>query len=352
MKHGAIVGGIAGLLLLPLPGLARLQAQEKAETLDTINADFEAGYKALEKERIERLGKLAATQARDQAHVTYEYLFRAAISSGLYVEAEATAKDHLKSKAYNATTGWLAVFVSMLAEAKRGAFEDSLASLENVIHADEQAVATEPAKQLKVSIPEAQRASLVDAYYQILVQADQFDVARKAMTLIQQKTKSNLIRRMVTNRIKQLNLVGKPAPDFRGTDLDGKPVQLADFRGKVVLLAFWSTWSLPSGELLARYEEFALAHKDDGLRVVAVNVDAMEDGVNAQSVVPEVRDFALDRNMRWPIVVDQPGPASIASAYGVSEIPSSILIDKQGKVVHLDLRASNLKAKVNEALGR
>lgn len=350
MKSWVTVGGLAAILAFS--GARPVGAQEKADSLEAINADFEKGYKALETTKLERLAKLAASQPKDQANATYELLFHTAIGAGMYAEAEPFAKQVLKAKTYNAPTGWLAVFVAMLGEAKRGAFEDSLATLDSVIHANQEAKANEPENRLNVVVPEAQRITLIDAYYQILVQADQFEIARKAMALIQKKTESNAIKRMVTNRLKQLELVGKAAPAIQAADLDGKPVKLEELKGHPVLLAFWTTWSLTSAEELDWFQRVAREKYDQGLRVITINVDAMEEGVNPSAITSGIHKFALDHHFRWPVIVDKPGPASIAAHYGVSEIPSSVLIGKDGKVAHLDLRRSNLEKFVAQELAR
>lgn len=355
MSRWVMVGCVAGSVLLASAsarvGATAPQAPAaQADSLKGINADHDKAVKALELARIERLAKLAATQPQDAANTTYEFLFQTAISSGLYVEVEATAEKVLKDKAKKPSpqVAWLAVFIDLLAKAKRGAYQDSLDTLVAAVHENDR----EPAQaRLSVAIPESQRAGLIDAYFQILVQADQFDIARKAMSLIQEKTTSTRIRRMVGDRLKELDLVGKPAPPIVGKDLDGKPFNLADYRGQVVLLAFWASWSLPAAEELATFEKIFETYKGQGLKVVTVNVDAMQDGgIDPATVLPAIRRHALEKNVIWPVLVNQPGAANYAAAYGISEIPANVLISRDGKVTHLDLRRNNLEAKIAEEL--
>ncbi|MFO0957576.1 MAG: TlpA disulfide reductase family protein [Isosphaeraceae bacterium] len=346
MFRGLSAAALAlALLIAPATGQA---APRAADDLEAINADYARALRALDASRLERLVKLAASQPAEEANGTYEFLFRTAIQSNLFVEAEKPAEEVLKRKGLSAPVAWLAVFVNLIAEAKRGAYEDSLDTLLAMINAAGKA---DPA-DIAV-IPEAQRASLLDAYYQLLVQADRFEIAGKAMAAVQSRTQSDLIRRMATNRLKQLALVNKPAPELVGTDIEGKTVRLADYRGKVVLLAYWATWSFPSAEEFEWFESISKKYESKGLRVIAINVDAMQEGgISDDSIVPQIRRYVIDRNLRWPVLLNHTGKEDYAGMFGVNEIPASVMIGKDGKVVHLDLRRDNLEAKVKEELAK
>lgn len=335
----------SAVLLVPATALA---VPHPADDLDTINADYAKALRALDTSRLDRLAKLAAGQPANQANGTYEFLLRTAIQTGLFAEAEKTAESVLNRKESSASVAWLAVFVNLIAEAKRGAYQESLDTLLAMINA---ATKADPA-DLTV-VPEAQRASLLDAYYQLLVQADQFDIARKAMTAVQGSTRSDLLRKMASNRLKQLELVGKVAPAFVGKDIDGKTIQLADYKGKVVVLAFFATWSFPSAEEFEWFETVSKKYEPQGLRVIAINVDAMHEGsMGDQAVSAQVRRYVLDHNLTWPVLLNHPGKDDYAGMFGVNEIPASVMIGKDGKVAHLDLHRSNLEAKAKEELAK
>ncbi len=336
-----------------VPKAAEAPKAAQPDTLEAINAEFEKALKAIESTRLQRLDQLAQRQPPEQAAATQEFLLRTAIQSGLFVEAEPIAQRLLTQKGLSATNGWLAVFVDMMAKAKRGAYEDSLNTLVAMVHHNEEVKAANPEQRLNALIPETQRISLIDAYYQVLVQADQFATARKAMALLKEKTESTIIRQMVTSRLHQLDLVGKAAPPIVGTCIDGKAVDLANLKGDVVVVAFWATWSLPSAEEVEFFEEVYHKNKARGLKVIAVNVDAMQEGgVDVATVLPAVRRFTLAKNVDWPVLMNQAGEANYAAAYGVSEVPASVVIDRQGKVAHLDLHRANLEKKVLEELAR
>lgn len=339
------------LAFLIVPSASRAWANPlpvPADDFESINADYAKSLRALDVSRLERLVKLAESQPTAKANETYEFLFRTAIQSALFVEAEKPAEAVLKRKDVAPPVAWLAVFVNIIAEAKRGAYQESLDTLVTMINA-----ATQNGEIDQVVIPENQRASLLDAYYQILVQADQFEIARQAMTAVQGKAKSELLRKMAANRLKQLSLVGKPAPAIVGKDIDGKAVNLADYKGKVVVLAFFATWSFSSAEEFEWFEAISQDYEAKGLRVIAINVDAMQDGgVSDETVAPQLRRYVLDHNLTWPVLMNHPGKQDYAGMFGVNEIPASVMIGKDGKVAHLDLHRNNLEQKVKEELAK
>ena len=225
-------------------GGARADGGEGAarETLESIHAEFRRGVADLERARLERLARLAAGQAGDEARKTYEEYFRLVIANGLYREAEPTAERAMKSGGISKEVGALAVLVNIIAEADRGAYQDSIASIASAIEAGGDGGAIKPA----ASLPLETRLALINAYYRRLLQSGQFEIARKALRLIGDNSRDPVIKDLAAGRLKQLDMLGKPAPPIAGTDVDGRPFRLEDWKGDVVLVEFWASWSLPS----------------------------------------------------------------------------------------------------------
>ncbi|MEA3544358.1 MAG: TlpA disulfide reductase family protein [Thermodesulfobacteriota bacterium] len=118
-------------------------------------------------------------------------------------------------------------------------------------------------------------------------------------------------------------LIGNIAPDFTLTDMEGQPVSLSQFRGKVVILNFWATWCPPCREEMPSMEQLYRENKDQDLVMLAVNVD--ENGKAA------VTKFLKRTPHSFPILLDSENIAQ--NAYGVFRFPESFIIDRNGIVV-------------------
>jgi thiol-disulfide isomerase/thioredoxin len=115
--------------------------------------------------------------------------------------------------------------------------------------------------------------------------------------------------------------VGRPAPEFTGTDLEGKPISLSDFRGHPVLLNFWASWCGPCRAEQPGLSVVAKDYEAKGLRVVGVTV---RDNLNS------ARIYRDEFHVTYPSVFDQ--AARLGYAYQVDAPPSTVLIDAAGIV--------------------
>lgn len=118
--------------------------------------------------------------------------------------------------------------------------------------------------------------------------------------------------------------VGSTAPDFVLTDLEGNKQQLSDYRGKGVFLNFWGTWCKPCEKEMPYMQNQYDFYKAQGVEVLAVNI--------AESNVA-VKSFADKHNLTFPIPLDK--DRQVLNAYGVKPLPTTFLIDKEGKVVEI-----------------
>ncbi len=118
--------------------------------------------------------------------------------------------------------------------------------------------------------------------------------------------------------------VGKPAPSFTVTDIDGHRVSLSQLKGKPVLINFWATWCVPCRDELPLIRDEYLAHQAEGLTVIAVNFgDESSD---------TVRKFWSSYNLQPAPFLDPDG--SVAASYGVAlnntGLPVSVLVARDG----------------------
>jgi peroxiredoxin len=116
---------------------------------------------------------------------------------------------------------------------------------------------------------------------------------------------------------------GTTAPDFTLPDLDGKPVSLANFRGKVVFLNIWATWCAPCIEEMPSIEKLYQELHDEEFEILAVSIDE----AGADVVLPFMRKHKLS----FPALIDKAG--TIKSLYRITGVPESFIIDRGGRVV-------------------
>lgn len=115
--------------------------------------------------------------------------------------------------------------------------------------------------------------------------------------------------------------VGDAAPDFSRPDLAGRPLQLADYRGKLVLLNFWASWCAPCLEEMPRFSRWQRQYGARGLQVIGVSMD---DDAAA------VRQHLARHPLAYPAII---GDAKLGAAFGgVMGLPLTYLIDRQGRI--------------------
>lgn len=135
---------------------------------------------------------------------------------------------------------------------------------------------------------------------------------------------------------------GASFPDFNEKDLDGKPLSVANYKGKIVLIDFWATWCGPCvhemPNVLKTYEKY----HDKGFEIIGISLDKDKEKLVA---------FLKSNNVQWPQYFDGNGwQNKLAVQYGVHSIPSTYLLDREGKIIAKKLRGEALDAAVGKAL--
>ena len=150
------------------------------------------------------------------------------------------------------------------------------------------------------------------------------------------KIADNLV---VLSRIQ--HIIGKPVYNFTLDDIDGKPVSVADFKGKYVLLDFWASWCHNCREanpfLLKAYNEY----KDKGFTIISVASFDLDD---------RWKKAVADDHLPWTQLADFKKKNEVASYYGITGVPYTLLIDPQGIVIDKDIDKTLLSERIGELL--
>ncbi len=141
--------------------------------------------------------------------------------------------------------------------------------------------------------------------------------------------------RTITTKIKSITTTAelreKPL-DLKFTAVDGREVDLASLRGKVVLIDFWATWCGPCvaelPNVLKTYREF----HPKGFEIVGISLDSDK---------AKLESFVKDKGMDWPQFFDGKGwKNEISTRYGINSIPAMWLVDKKGMLVSTSARST------------
>ena len=150
---------------------------------------------------------------------------------------------------------------------------------------------------------------------------------------------------LVIKILPQIDLVGvgSKAPDFHAVNLaTAKPVSIADYQGKVLLVNIWATWCEPCRAEMPAIERLHRLVTDSGFRVVSVSIDKADSGT--------VTAFARSFGLTFPILQDQSG--AIQDEYQTTGVPESFVVDRQGVIVKKVIGASQWDGPVNVQLIR
>jgi len=120
------------------------------------------------------------------------------------------------------------------------------------------------------------------------------------------------------------------APEIKFTAVDGREVNLANLRGKVVLVDFWATWCPPCRAEVPNVVAVYNKLHAKGFEIIGISLDQSKSALLA---------FIKSNNMTWPQYFDGEGwDNAISSKFGVNEIPAMWLVDKQGNLVTKEAR--------------
>ena len=153
------------------------------------------------------------------------------------------------------------------------------------------------------------------------------------------KSSNERIRQMgesFAGTLRRLSLPGKPM-QISGTLLNGQPFDQKTLAGKVVLVDFWATWCGPCVAEIPNVMEQYKKYHDKGFEVVGISLDEDREALEK---------FVADQQVPWPILFEKSEGDGwqhpLATYYGISGIPTVILIGRDGNVITLNARGEKL----------
>jgi thiol-disulfide isomerase/thioredoxin len=138
--------------------------------------------------------------------------------------------------------------------------------------------------------------------------------------------------------------VGHAAPAIEGEDVDGKPIKLSEYRGKVVVVVFWASWCAPCMDQVPHEKALAKRLQGKPFALLGVNCDYSKD---------EARAVIAREGITWPNVYDgDPSEGPMVARWHARSLPQIYVLGPDGVIRFKDVRGESLGKAVDELLAK
>jgi cytochrome c biogenesis protein CcmG, thiol:disulfide interchange protein DsbE len=134
------------------------------------------------------------------------------------------------------------------------------------------------------------------------------------------------------------NLSMRPILQFSLRDVNNQPIDLAQLKGKVVLIDFWAMWCAPCEAEIPQFVEWQKRYGEQGLQVIGLSMD---------DAAPPVKAYAQEHGISYPIGMAD--DKTIAAFGGVLGLPAYVLIDREGRLIAKHVGVTDIHVLQREA---
>jgi peroxiredoxin len=181
----------------------------------------------------------------------------------------------------------------------------------------------------------------IDFYLNVRSRDDAIAFARKAIDNPHFSDEERELLKVISVAV-SVKPGGDPIPFEAESFQTGERISLEEYRGKLVLLDFWSTWCAPCVFALPEMKRAYSAFHDRGFEIIGISLDQDLD---------RLRKYIKDEKLTWPQIADGNGwDARLAKLYYVRQLPRTILIGLDGKIVAMNLTREHLYQAVEAAM--
>ncbi|MBD1223653.1 peroxiredoxin family protein [Virgibacillus halodenitrificans] len=147
------------------------------------------------------------------------------------------------------------------------------------------------------------------------------NAAPNSSDTLQMEKNTAMVNTSQTEKALEGTEIGDTAPDFELVSTNEEKVKLSDYRGKKVMLNFWATWCPPCREEIPAMQNF---YDEKEIVILAVNLTQTE------AKKQDVENFMEKHRVTFPVLLDE--ASDVSNKYRIQPIPTTYMIDSQGKI--------------------